>query len=112
MITVEQATQIVRDKSPNDLIVAYFEYRDEYRFVTSFKPFSVYGLGGLSVVNKNTGAIHFESIGQIYDKFYPLGEEGMKLAKEYKQAEGNLHNVDLSDEEWKEFQDWLRIIRM
>ena len=107
MISVEQATRIVRDKVPDRLIRCYFMYKDEYRFLTSFKPFSVEDPCGIAVVNKNTGDLHFESAGQMAFKFYKLGKEGIELAKEYKQAERDLHNVDLTDAEWKEYQNWM-----
>lgn len=107
MIDLERATQTVREKCPDRLIRAYFEYKDEYRFLTSFKPFSVEDPVGISVVNKNSGEIHFEGAGQIYSKFYPLGEEGVKLAAEYKSAQRRMQPVDLTDEEWKEYQDWM-----
>lgn len=112
MITVEQATQIVREACPEYLIRTVFEYKDEYRFITSLgKKFSVDDIAGLAVVNRNTGQLHYEGATQIYSKFYPLGEEGIKLAKEYDSAENTMQPVDLNEEQWKEYQDYMSQFR-
>ena len=111
MVNVEQAIQIVRDACTERMIRTYFEYKDEYRFVTSGKKFDLDDVVGLAVVDKNSGTLHFEGATQIYSKFYPLGEEGIKLAKEYDSAENRMQPVDLTDEQWKEYQEYMSQFR-
>ena len=107
MITIEEAIEIVRDKCPDELIRTYFEYKDEYRFVHSEKEIDLEDFVGIAVVDKNTGEVHFEGATQIYSKFYPLGEEGEKLAEEYDDAQSKMQPVDLTLEQWKEYQEWM-----
>lgn len=50
--------------------------------------------------------LHFmDSIFDAY--FYPLGEEGERLAEEYDDAQSKMQPVDLTPEQWKEYQEWM-----
>lgn len=111
MITLEKAIEIARNSCGNSLIRTVFEYKDEYRFMTS--PGNYFAVDdvavGIFVVNKKTGETHGESTMSMDFKFLKMDPiERKKASSEYDKAMNNMQPVDLTKEQWNEYLEYMR----